>query len=531
MFLDTNDPTDLVYEYTKYYSLYKIFKPDVQNALVIGGGAYSIPKALLAELPKATVDVSEIEPSLFDLAKKYFKVPESPNLHNYIEDGRRFLYESKKKDDLIFSDVYYSLLSIPNHFTTQEFFTLLKDKLAEDGVFIANIIGDLSRQQPSFVFTEIKTFKSVFPNSYFFAVESPKKTDLQNIIFVGYNSDKKLDLNTSLILQNKNPIISLLPTKIINLNRFELSSYPILTDNFSPVEYLTAKALKRYFSKESFIDGNEILAVIDQLLRYGPRSVGSYGHKNVQDFLIAEMQEQAEEVKIQEWDYSALDGKTYQLKNIIARLYKNQEPRIILATHYDSKKFTVKDWSKKDQDIFEANNLASGVAILVELARILGNYHKIPNIGVDLVFFDGEEIEVSKDNDYNNLKPSGSTYFVNHLSEIYKNNKPIAAIVVDKVCDKDLKIYKEQSSVQNTKSQTDLFWSIAQKVNSRVFQNEVKQSVYNNHIPLNQAGIPSLLLINFKSQPDHIIDKIFFKCSAKGLEAIARAIFDYIYSY
>jgi len=241
MFLDTDDPTDLVYKYTKYYSLYKIFKPDVQNTLVIGGGAYSIPKALLAELPNATVDVSEIEPSLFNLAKQYFRVEESPHLHNYIEDGRRLLRDSGKKYDLIFSDVYYSLVSIPAHFTTQEFFTVAKEKLSDDGVFIANLIGDLSRQQPSLIFAEIKTFRSVFPNSYFFAVETPGKTNSQNIIFVGYNSDKKVNLNTPSILQNKNPVISSLPTKIINLDRFDLSPYPILTDNFSPVEYLTAE--------------------------------------------------------------------------------------------------------------------------------------------------------------------------------------------------------------------------------------------------------------------------------------------------
>jgi protein-L-isoaspartate O-methyltransferase len=101
MFLDSDDPTDLVYEYTKYYSLYKVFKPDVRNALVIGGGAYSIPKALLAELPNAAVDVSEIEPSLFDLAKEYFDLEESPNLHNYTEDGRRLLQDSNKGYDLI----------------------------------------------------------------------------------------------------------------------------------------------------------------------------------------------------------------------------------------------------------------------------------------------------------------------------------------------------------------------------------------------------------------------------------------------
>jgi len=80
MFLDSDD---LVYDYTKYYALYKVFSPDVKRALVIGGGAYSIPKALLKDLPNATVDVSEIEPSLYELAQKYFKLTKSDRLNNY----------------------------------------------------------------------------------------------------------------------------------------------------------------------------------------------------------------------------------------------------------------------------------------------------------------------------------------------------------------------------------------------------------------------------------------------------------------
>ena len=247
MFLDSDDPTDLVYDYTKYYSVYKVFKPDVQNALVMGGGAYSIPKVLLAELPNAAVDVSEIEPSLFNLAKEYFGVKDNSRLQNYIEDGRRLLRDSDKKYDLIFSDVYYSLFSIPAHFTTQEFFTIAKERLADNGVFIANLIGDLSRQQPSLVMSEIKTFQSVFPNSYFFAVESPEKTTLQNIILVGYTGSKKIDLSAAALLQNTNPIIRSLQNKAIDVDKFDLSPYQILTDNFSPVEYLTAKVLQRTF--------------------------------------------------------------------------------------------------------------------------------------------------------------------------------------------------------------------------------------------------------------------------------------------
>jgi len=273
-----------------------------------------------------------------------------------------------------------------------------------------------------------------------------------------------------------------------------------------------------------------MLAVIDQQLRYGPRHMGSPGHKNVQKFLMAEMQEQTNEVKTQSWDYKATDGNTYQLINIIGRLYPTQERRIILATHYDSKKFADKDWGRKDQSVPGANDSASGVAVLVELARILGNSHVIPNVGIDLIFFDGEEGDVNQGSDYSNWRPLGSTYFAEHLSEIYGNNKPISALVLDMVCGKDLKIYKEQSSVQRAKLQVDSFWSVAQKVNSEVFRNEVKQSVNDDHTPLNQAGVPSFLLIDFKYPSYHTTGDTLDKCSAKSLETVARAVLDYAYS-
>jgi len=242
MFLDSDE---LVFDYTKYYILYKIFKPDVKNALVIGGGAYSIPKALLKDLPDATIDVSEIEPSLYELAQKYFKVPKTERLNSYTEDGRRLLHDTNKNYDLIFSDVYYSLFSIPAHFTTQEFFQIARDKLSNNGLFVANLIGDLSPQEPSLILSEIKTFQAVFPNSYFFAVEDPNKIELQNIIFVGYNSNRKIDFNDPKITGDENQILQSLEKKVINLDRFEFSKYPILTDNFSPVEYLTASLLQK----------------------------------------------------------------------------------------------------------------------------------------------------------------------------------------------------------------------------------------------------------------------------------------------
>jgi len=247
IFLDSDNPTDLAFDYAKYYSLYKVFTPDIKSALIIGGGAYSIPKAMLAELPNVIIDVSEIEPSLFDLAKKYFRAEDNPRLRTYTEDGRRLLSFSDKKYDMIFSDVYFSLYSVPSHFTTQEFFKIVKEKLNKDGILVINIIGDLSQERQSLIMSEIKTIKTVFNNSYFFATESPKKSGAQNIIIVGYNSDKKIDLNNPLIANHQDSIINSLEDKAINVDKINLSSQLVLTDNFSPVEYLTAKVLSRRF--------------------------------------------------------------------------------------------------------------------------------------------------------------------------------------------------------------------------------------------------------------------------------------------
>jgi spermidine synthase len=216
---------------------------------MIGGGAYSVPKDLLSNLPNVKIDVAEIEPSLFDLAKKYFRVPDDPRLNNFVKDGRRFLYDSDKKYDFIFSDAYSSLYSTPEHLTTQEFFKIAKNKLNDKGVFIANVIGSLSLQKPSLLLSEIKTFKTVFANSYFFAVNSPQSSDLQNIIFIGYNGADAIDFNSASwqakIKESQNPIIGNLAEKKINLNKFDFSLHPILTDDFAPVEYLVAKELEK----------------------------------------------------------------------------------------------------------------------------------------------------------------------------------------------------------------------------------------------------------------------------------------------
>ena len=240
MYLDSDD---LVYDYTKYYVLYKLFNPNPQNALVIGGGAYSIPKVLLNEPSNMHVDVAEIEPELLNLAKTYFEFQDNPRMQNHIEDGRRLLAQHPQKYDIIFSDVYYSLFSVPMHFTTQEFFDLAKSRLQDNGIFIGNFGGSLYGDESSLVVSEIKTFKESFPNSYFFAVSSPESPETQNIMFLGVNGEKKLDFKSNEILKNTNKIISGLPEKSIDLAKMDFSMAKSLTDDYAPIEHLVGKVI------------------------------------------------------------------------------------------------------------------------------------------------------------------------------------------------------------------------------------------------------------------------------------------------
>jgi len=518
MFLDSDDTTDLVYDYTRYYSLYKIFKPRVENALVIGGGAYSVPKALLHELPDASVDVVDIEPSLSFLAKRYFKVPENPRLHSYIEDGRRFLRDSSKQYDLIFSDVYYSFFSVPPHFATKEFFAIARGKLTSNGIFIANMIGDLSRQQPSLIMAEIKTFQTVFPNSYFFAVAWPERTDSQNVMLVGYNSDTRVDLSSPSIAANRDPLIRALPSKLIDVNqRFELSPYPVLTDNFAPVEFLTAQVLRRAFADPKPVDGDEMLADVAQQERYGSRYVGTRGHEKVRDFLLAEMNLLAEDVKTQNWGHTGPDGKTYELTNIIGRFF-TADRRVVVAAHYDSSQVMQSEGTGASSGA----NDASGAAVLVELARGFGDSNLPPEVGIDLVFFDGTKAGGSE-----NGEPLGSTYFAQHLSDLYGDKKPVSAIIVDGICGGNLQILKEQSAMRNAAALVETLWNTGRNVDGRIFQDRIGPEIDDDQRPLIQAGIPSVLLTNSEYPRADSGANGAGKCSPRSLEAIGRTIMNY----
>lgn len=517
--------------YTKYYELYKLFTPELKRVLVIGGGAYTIPRALIEKLPDVEVDVLEIEPGLHDLAQRYFELPASPRIHNIVEDGRRYLADTDKRYDMIFSDVYFSLYSIPVHFTTREFFDLARTRLNPGGLFLANIIGALSRRTPSLLLSEMKTFRDVFPQSYFFAVDSRRSQEVQNIIFAGHQSDTTLDMAQQ--SSSEDVFFRELPLRQIDPERFELGPQLTLTDDYSPIEYLTSKIFFQSLAPDRqeasgwrLIDGENARELIAKQLSYGARHMRGPGRPAFLQFLQSELRVYSSDVRRQEWDHLSADGQTDRLTNIFLRLAPDKEPRVLLAAHYDNKR-DVERGAQTLPFVPGANDSASGVAVLLEIARYLSTTSTQPPVGVDLLFLDGEEGEL--DLGKRPWSPLGSAYFAEHIKEFYPQKLPVVGVVLDMVCDKDLELYYENHSAARYDSPVFRFWELGQKRYPGIFHGKVRYELNDDHLALIRAGIPSFLVIDYDYPSWHTVNDTLDKCSAKSLEQVGSVLLNFLY--
>jgi spermidine synthase len=140
-----------------------------KNVLILGLGGAAIPKFLAEHYPDIQVDIVEIDPDVVKVAQQYFQFKPTPSMKVYAIDGRLFLKQVDKKYDLIILDAYASD-SIPFHLTTVEFFNLVKERLAPDGVIAANLWEYFVNR---YFLAELKTVRSVFPRTYLFSTPDP----------------------------------------------------------------------------------------------------------------------------------------------------------------------------------------------------------------------------------------------------------------------------------------------------------------------------------------------------------------------
>jgi Zn-dependent M28 family amino/carboxypeptidase len=211
-------------------------------------------------------------------------------------------------------------------------------------------------------------------------------------------------------------------------------------------------------------------------------------------------------------EYQTFEYGGFNLRNIIARsdLGPSTAAPIILGAHYDSRLFADQDREAASQPVPGANDGASGVAVLIELARVLGDSETAEPIWI--VFFDAEDNGRIEGWDW----ILGSRYFVDNLEQT-----PRAAVIVDMVGDSDLQLYYEKNSDPDLRSE---IWSTAQTLGYGQFIPEEKHSILDDHTPFLQAGIPAVDIIDFDYDYFHTTEDLPDKVSASSLAVVGRTL-------
>ena len=277
--------------------------------------------------------------------------------------------------------------------------------------------------------------------------------------------------------------------------------------------------------------GQRALDIIVQLLKFTPRSMETVGHQKTIDYITAELAKtKFKTAQTQRWVERA-GGRTMAMTNIIARLNPDNPRRMIVTTHYDSIIKAYRDAKHPDAPMPGANNSASGVALLLETARVLSQMPD-PPIGIDMIFFDGEEGAISMGAGDPNFKPIGSAHFAERLSDFYPNARPEKAVDLDMVCDKDLHLKPEPSSIASAPAEVKKFWDIGVKTAPQAFEmTRMPYTIEDDHSNLQAAGIPSLIVIDFEYEPYYnTLQDTPDKCSTQSLEAVGRTLLQYIYA-
>lgn len=275
-------------------------------------------------------------------------------------------------------------------------------------------------------------------------------------------------------------------------------------------------------------DAEKSFSYLEQQLEFGPRNPGSRGHKACAEWLVSEFKNYADRVLTQDFEYQdSVKDTVIQMTNIVASFNLKSGKRVLLCAHWDTRPFADRDTPEnQDIPIPGANDGASGVAVLLEIARQM---HSVkPEIGVDIVLFDGE--------DYGH---EGQTekYFIGsrYFSENLKGYKPRFGVLLDMVGDAKLNLPVEYQSQRYAPHIVDKIWSAAEELGYSQFEKRIGSSVNDDHIQLNQAGIPTIDIIDFE-YPDaghkywHTLQDTADKCSPQSLKAVGQTLLYVLYN-
>ena len=252
------------------------------------------------------------------------------------------------------------------------------------------------------------------------------------------------------------------------------------------------------FNRDSAYDFTE------RQVKFGPRIPNTPSHKKAGDYFISRFKEFNATIFVQEFDGNTFDGQKLLLRNIIASYFPEKQKRILLAAHWDTRPFADKDHLHPDVKFDGANDGASGVAILLEVARALGK-NPPPEVGIDIILFDGEDWGEKQNTADRISLPEGQDSWWCLGSQHWAKNKhkpnytAYYGILLDMVGANGSHFFQEGYSLEYAPKIVEKVWSTASRLGySSLFVRQKEAPITDDHLYVNEiARIPMIDIVHF----------------------------------
>jgi len=292
-------------------------------------------------------------------------------------------------------------------------------------------------------------------------------------------------------------------------------------------------------------DAQRAFAYLEEQVAFGPRMPGAEGHERQLTWMKALLESLAEQVIEQEFSATTAFGGPHDFTNLVAIFSANAPgPITLIGAHWDTRPQADEDPdpARRTEPVPGANDGASGVAILLELAHIL--HREPPARPVYLAFFDAEDSgRVGSGLIYQGYC-LGSAYLVQHWPG--ELPQPDRAVVLDLVggtakhnprvpvrTDRggndyfDLRI--ERNSLQQAPDLVNEIWTLAENLGHTAFQRSTQSAIIDDHLPFLAAGIPAVDIIDYPPPIWHTVDDTPEYCSPTALRQVGETMVALIY--
>lgn len=262
---------------------------------------------------------------------------------------------------------------------------------------------------------------------------------------------------------------------------------------------------------------------------FGPRVPGTPGHAAQLAWMIERLSAATSDVSVDTFSHVTTAGDSLTLFNVLARFAPEATRRVLLLAHWDTRPRSdaATDSAARAQPVPGANDGASGTAVLLELARLFADVP--PPLGVDVLLVDGEDYGPTLDDMLlgarryaATLPPPGA-------------GRPVYGVLLDMVGDADASFPPEELSAQLAQVVVQKVWRAAERLGYRAsFPTAVGQRIFDDHVPLIEAGLPTASIIDFVYGPGnafwHTPDDTPDKVSAATLGMVGEVVAELIYS-